>query len=520
MKAYTTAFAAKGTGSGTQTITGVVDEHGTAFTPVLFLFHGSSTLNTLVAKYDRAHGFDDGTTAFGECMAENEASGGKISSYFSSGVSSIVNGTAAAINGGTNTRFAHVSAVASGQFTLTYDTNTLTGDVIFVTVLGGTDLEQAIGWTNANSSTAITTGIQSNVVLLKAQTLTPGQANGNPNAGSNPLGFGWQIAGASPTFTPGNQGTTAAEPLSQSTNRRYQSDAHAIATSTGSSARSVSAFGATSFTLSGSGSYGYAALGGIQAAAGTLTQPAAAGFQSIDTGINPKVIFFQSADCTANGEQTTSAVIAIAASDGTRQIGYWAGEVTPDNTLPLNCASYLSDSTVLRFGTPAGTGTTFTSVGAVSSINRTTGSVLLNWSLCDGTQRQVYWLALGDALGPPTPPTGTTRYMRCLRRFPLPWRPGNVWQFLARLEVICQQGVGLSTGQGSAPIIMARISRDGGSTFGPELQMSLGAQGEYGFRSYLNRLGRGRNFVIELACTDPVFLSFIAANADLSDGTS
>lgn len=96
----------------------------------------------------------------------------------------------------------------------------------------------------------------------------------------------------------------------------------------------------------------------------------------------------------------------------------------------------------------------------------------------------------------------------------------NDWVYIHRFEVIAQAGTGLSTGQGSDPIIMFRISRDGGQTFGQELQMATGKMGEYKARAFLNRLGRSRNTVFEVSSSDPTFNAWLLATADVEPGTS
>ncbi len=121
--------------------------------------------------------------------------------------------------------------------------------------------------------------------------------------------------------------------------------------------------------------------------------------------------------------------------------------------------------------------------------------------------------------GGAVPVVTTTYATRRLRRFQVAFDENKRIK-LNRLELLCQQGVGLSTGQGSSPIVMIKISKDGGSTWGYELPMSLGAMGEYSFRTYLNRLPYGRNLVAEVTISDPVFAGFLACFVDLGEGTS
>jgi hypothetical protein len=96
----------------------------------------------------------------------------------------------------------------------------------------------------------------------------------------------------------------------------------------------------------------------------------------------------------------------------------------------------------------------------------------------------------------------------------------NQWVTIHRVELICQAGNGLSTGQGSDPQVMFRISRDGGQTYGQELTMATGKIGEYQRRCFLNILGRSRNTVFELSSSDPCFNSWILFTVDATPGTS
>jgi len=78
--------------------------------------------------------------------------------------------------------------------------------------------------------------------------------------------------------------------------------------------------------------------------------------------------------------------------------------------------------------------------------------------------------------------------------------------FLDQIELGARVGVGLRTGQGADPQVMARVSRDNGLTWGPVVTAALGKMGDYGTRVLFRRLGRVRldRFVFELSQTDPV----------------
>lgn len=72
------------------------------------------------------------------------------------------------------------------------------------------------------------------------------------------------------------------------------------------------------------------------------------------------------------------------------------------------------------------------------------------------------------------------------------------------LQLVCDVGVGLTTGQGSDPQVMLQVSKDGGKTFGHERWTTLGKMGAFGTRVRWPMLGQARNFVPRIMVTDPV----------------
>lgn len=89
-----------------------------------------------------------------------------------------------------------------------------------------------------------------------------------------------------------------------------------------------------------------------------------------------------------------------------------------------------------------------------------------------------------------------------------------------RFQLDIETGVGLATGQGSDPQVMLRISRDGGRTFGNERWRSIGAMGEYKRRVVWQKCGRARDFVFEIAGSDPVKIAITGALIQPRPGSS
>jgi len=87
---------------------------------------------------------------------------------------------------------------------------------------------------------------------------------------------------------------------------------------------------------------------------------------------------------------------------------------------------------------------------------------------------------------------------------------GPNWVFHQRLEIDCEVGSGIATGQGSDPQLMLRYSDDG-RNWSPEYWRPAGKAGKYRTRAVWNRLGRSRNRIYELSISDPVPFVFYGA---------
>ena len=87
------------------------------------------------------------------------------------------------------------------------------------------------------------------------------------------------------------------------------------------------------------------------------------------------------------------------------------------------------------------------------------------------------------------------------------------------MQLDCETGVGLVTGQGSDPQVMLRWSDDGGHTWSNEHWKSMGRIGQFGKRTIWRRLGatmKIRDRVYEISGTDPVRIYIMGAELLLS----
>lgn len=91
--------------------------------------------------------------------------------------------------------------------------------------------------------------------------------------------------------------------------------------------------------------------------------------------------------------------------------------------------------------------------------------------------------------------------------------------FCSRFELDVQAGVGLSTGQGSDPLIVLERSTNGGMTWGlQQTPRSIGKIGEYARRVRWLAQGMGWQMMWRLTISDPVQRVIIAAHADIEYG--
>lgn len=131
----------------------------------------------------------------------------------------------------------------------------------------------------------------------------------------------------------------------------------------------------------------------------------------------------------------------------------------------------------------------------------------------------------GPGPGVETPPYVAPSYaldariIRRLRRAPH-LAQENQRVFYRRFELDLERGVGLVSGLGENPLVLLRLSRDGGHTWSEPLTMSAGRLGVFTQRVLARRLGHARDAVFEVTVSDPVAWSLVQAWLDVEPGTS
>lgn len=112
-----------------------------------------------------------------------------------------------------------------------------------------------------------------------------------------------------------------------------------------------------------------------------------------------------------------------------------------------------------------------------------------------------------------------TRKIRRLRQSP--HISSNGTRMIHNLfQVDMQVGVGLTTGQGSNPLVMFQTSRDGGQTWSQERTTTAGALGKYLTRVMFWRQGMARDMVYRIVVSDPVACRIVSAYLDVEELSS
>ena len=81
------------------------------------------------------------------------------------------------------------------------------------------------------------------------------------------------------------------------------------------------------------------------------------------------------------------------------------------------------------------------------------------------------------------------------------------------IELDMNTGSAPLSGQGSTPMLMFQVSKDGGKTFGTERFVRLSKRGDYGYHCKIRMLGTAKVWVLRFKLSDPLDLALIGARA-------
>jgi hypothetical protein len=81
------------------------------------------------------------------------------------------------------------------------------------------------------------------------------------------------------------------------------------------------------------------------------------------------------------------------------------------------------------------------------------------------------------------------------------------------LELDMTAGLGTLSGQGSTPMMMLQLSKDGGATFQSERLIRLSKRGQYNYHCKMRMLGTAKTWVLRFKVSDPIDIALIGARA-------
>lgn len=392
MFAYKGSFAAN-TGTGNQTISGIVDETGTSFTPKAVLIW--TTFGTSAAFADGWSfqiGMTDGTTTTSAQSVADDNVAAQRSRCQRSGTNlvQIINTSSTALRTGAFVSF------GSGQFVINWTTASGASEVFHYLALGGSDLnvlETSNRMDQVRSSSVATVSSLAAIITCGAYTSTIGEMGSS---------FGWVTLNSGSVTNQGISHSQIRDNVNPSQTRRFQRLDRCRHRLTSTLGAAVEAFmdqdgmGFASFSSDGNAFSHDLLLGGISAAGGSGLQPTSTGTQAVTgLGFSPKCVIITSVGQTAQTTVQNEARLSIGAADRTRQGYAIAG--SNNGVTPSVSVVNQDTSNVITCITPNATAasSTIDSQASIQSID--SDGFTLNWTTADATQRQYLWLAFGDA---------------------------------------------------------------------------------------------------------------------------
>lgn len=395
MFAYKGTFAAA-TSTGNQTISGIVDENGSSFTPkAILLFSNFQTATGFNDGWFVAMGLTDGTTQMATCTAasDNVAAQRCETTKDTTKLIRVTN------SAGTNQRVGTISSFGSGQFVINWTAVTASAEIFHYIAFGGSDLAAKQN-NNVFDDTSTTRSADTFSALVSGILALHGF--GAPTAGGTGTAIGWFGNKSDGSIPQGTASISIKDNSNPSLCARYQrTDQWKSCFNNGAStlfgAAAKDAFGdAFSANTNSSGVITAAlAMGGIAVTAGSGLQPTSTGNQAVTgLGFSPKCVILVSVGQTAQTTTQNEAKFSIGAADRTRQGHIIAGST--HNVTPSVCVTNEDTSHVISCITPNATAgsTTTEAQAAMSSIDA--DGFTLNWGTADATQREYIWVAFGD----------------------------------------------------------------------------------------------------------------------------
>ena len=397
MFAYKGSFAAN-TGTGNQTISGIVDENAASFTPKAILIWTTFGTSAAFAEgWTYQMGITDGTNSFSACTAASDnATPGRSQSFRTTSLVRVIN------SAGTTLRTGAFVSFGSGQFVINWTTATGSSEIFHYIAFGGTDLS-----VNANSIEMGDGALRSAITLANVTGMLNLMAFGSPSGHATGTGIGWLI----PKQTSGNwqQGvacTHIRDNVNPAKTAHYQRTDQYTALFTGGSDLTIfhaagrDYFGEAASVTGSSSNVHRQTLGfaGIAMAAGSDTQKTSTGTKAVTgLGFAPKAVIIVSCGFTASSSAAAEARLSLGGADRTRQGHTYAGAVS--GNADSRCVTNEDTSNIISCRTPNATAAS-TTTESQAAITLDSDGFTLNWGTADATAREFIYLAFGDA---PTP---------------------------------------------------------------------------------------------------------------------
>lgn len=393
MKAYKGSFDAA-TVTGNQTISGIVDEDGNAFTPKAVLVWTSYTAAAgFVDGWTFQIGMSDGTTTCSAQSVADDNVAAQRSRVQRSGTNlvQIINAAGTALRTGAFVSF------GSGQFVINWTTAPATAEKFHYLALGGADLNVLTTLNRMDQQRTSSVASVSNlaaIISCGAYSSTAGEMGSS---------LGWiAFNGDDGISSQGVSHSQIRDNVNPSQNKRFQRLNRCRFRLTSSLAAGIEAF----MDQNGMGFAAYSAdanafshdllLGGIAAAGGSGLQPTGTGTQAISgLGFSPKCIIIMSVGQTAQTTVQNESRLCIGAADRTRQ-GYAIAGSNNGVTPSVSVGKYDLTKAIAAV-TPNATAASTTTDAEASIQSIDADGFTLNWTTADAMQREYLWIALGDA---------------------------------------------------------------------------------------------------------------------------
>src|SRR5215469_573165 len=319
MAFYKGVFTAN-TGTGNQTVSGIVDENGASFTPkAVMLWSAYLTSSAFTDGYLFQQGLTDGTNQNSTVVLSTDNASPNVSRV-TTNITSLVTIINSA---GTATRVGTFVSFSSGQFVINWTTADGLAPKFHFIAFGGTSLSASVGSLSMVGPASVPTLAFQPSCLIMMHNATTGTGAPGPQMSFASYLDGTQALASNSLLT--GQTTSSAF--------RYERTTRAASLLNGANGAAFAEYGfgylgLVQFTQpTAASALNYLALGGVNATVGSGLQPTTTGNQSV-TGksFTPKGLMMASiGNVAVTTIQHNGSALSFGAADATRQGWDWTG---------------------------------------------------------------------------------------------------------------------------------------------------------------------------------------------------